>query len=118
MQIREKDERVKYIRALERFVKSAVALLKRDDFDAELFAKRIAKNYEILSKAAATNLDSPYTKALESFAKNVLDASEAGQTSHAAFRSALQHEANALQKLKNNKSYKKDKHKIDFLKDY
>ena len=118
MQIKEKDERIKYIRALERFVKSAVALLKREDFDAGLFAKRIAKNYEILSKAAATNLDSPYTKALESFAKNVLDASEAGQINDAAFRSALQHEANTLQKLKNNKSYKKDKHKIDFLKDY
>ena len=46
MQIKEKDERVKYIRALERFVKSAVALLKREDFDADLFAKRIVKNYE------------------------------------------------------------------------
>ena len=114
MQIKEKDGRVKYIRALERFVKSAVALLKRDDFDAELFAKRMAKNYEILSKAQAVNLDSPYTKALENFAKNIMSASEQNHID----RGALTHEANALEKLKNDKSYKKDKHKIDFFKDY
>lgn len=114
MQIKEKDGRVKYIRALERFVKSAVALLKRDDFDAELFAKRMAKNYEILSKAQAVNLDSPYTKALENFAKNIMSASE----QNCIDRGALTHEANALEKLKNDKSYKKDKHKIDFFKDY
>ena len=114
MQIKEKDGRVKYIRALERFVKSAVALLKRDDFDAELFAKRMAKNYEILSKAEAVNLDSPYTKALESFAKNIMSASEQNRID----QGVLVREANALEKLKNNKSYKKDKHKIDFFKDY
>ena len=102
MQIKEKDGRVKYIRALERFVKSAVALLKRDDFDAELFAKRMAKNYEILSKAQAVNLDSPYTKALENFAKNIMSASEQNRID----RGALTHEANALEKLKNDKNYK------------
>lgn len=114
MQIKEKDGRVKYIRSLERFVKSAVALLKRDDFDADLFAKRMAKNYEILSKAEAVNLDSPYTKALENFAKNIMSASEQNRID----RGTLTHEANALEKLKNDKSYKKDKHKIDFFKDY
>lgn len=118
MQIKEKDGRVKYIRALERFVKSAVALLKRDDFDAVLFAKRMAKNYEILSKAAAVNLDSPYTKALESFAKNVMSCSEGACDAKPIDQGALVREANALEKLKNNKSYKKDKHKIDFFKDY
>ena len=57
MQIKEKDGRVKYIRALERFVKSAVALLKRDDFDAALFAKRMAKNYEILWNGRSKDID-------------------------------------------------------------
>ena len=33
MKINEKNKRVKYLRALDRFVKSAINILKREDFD-------------------------------------------------------------------------------------
>lgn len=36
-------KRIKYIRALDRFVKSAINILKRKDFDAEIFKKRVEK---------------------------------------------------------------------------
>lgn len=107
--MQEKQDRIKYIRALERFAKSAILLLKRDDFDAEIFKIRVEKNYEILKKCRAVFLDQPYTKALENFVRNV---------ANFGVKDELLKEANQLEKLKNQKSYKKDKHKKDFFKDY
>lgn len=102
MKIREKQDRVKYIRALERFSKSAITLLKRDDFNEELFRSRVKKNREALNKVEPIFLDQPYTKALENFANMVIAEDS---------RENLIKEANLLEKLKNKKSYKKDKHK-------
>ena len=101
----DKSERIKYIRALERFAKSAISILKRDDFDENLFQIRVIKNYEVLKKVEAVYLDQPYTKALENFVKSVL----ANKS-----KDELIKEANQLEKLKNSKSYKKDKHKGKF----
>lgn len=104
MKISEKQDRVKYIRALERFVKSAIAILKRDDFKEELFRERVEKNLIVLKKVKPVFLDSPYTKALETFAKSVIAGGD---------KEVLIKEANQLEKLKNVKTYKKDKHKKD-----
>ena len=101
----EKSERIKYIRALERFAKSAISILKRDDFDEGLFKIRTEKNYEVLKKVEAVYLDQPYTKALESFVQSVLANKN---------KDELIKEANLLEKLKNSKTYKKDKHKGKF----
>ncbi|MSN96005.1 hypothetical protein F1B92_02150 [Campylobacter sp. FMV-PI01] len=104
----DKEKRVKYIRALERFVKSAILILKRDDFDSELFRKRINKNLEALNKVEAIFLDQPYTKALENFAKTLILEDD---------REILIKQANLLGKLKNSKNYRKDKHKTLKFKD-
>ncbi|NLK67122.1 MAG: hypothetical protein GX282_06585 [Campylobacteraceae bacterium] len=106
--IDEKTSRVKYIRALERFSKSAIAILKRDDFDEKLFRERVTKNLEILQKAEKTYLDNPYTKALEEFASSVIALKD---------RDTLIKEANLLDKLKNQKTYKKEKHKFNKFRD-
>lgn len=108
MKISDKDQRVKYIRALERFSKSAISLLKRDDFDKELFRNRVIKNIETLNKVEPIFLDQPYTKALENFAKMVMSSDN---------KDELVKEANLLEKLKNQKNYKKDKHKQSKFKD-
>ncbi|PSM51679.1 hypothetical protein CBLAS_1100 [Campylobacter blaseri] len=100
--IDEKSQRVKYIRALERFVKSAINLLKREDFDKELFEARVFKNLEVLKKVEPAHLDQPYTKALENFASSI---------SLLKSKDELIKEANLLEKLKTKKSYKKEKHK-------
>lgn len=101
----EKDERVRYLRALERFSKSLINILKRDDYDEEKFKYRVAKNYEVLKKVQPVFLDQPYPKALSEFANLALKISDKEQ---------LLKSANALEKLKNSKNYKKDKHKNSF----
>lgn len=102
LKINEKDKRVKYIRALDRFAKSAIGLLKREDFDAEIFKKRVEKNIEILNKVEPVLLNEPYTKALENFVNSVVCNKS---------KDELLKEANLLDKLKNSKSYKKQKYK-------
>ena len=114
--IQEKEKRVKYVRALERFVKSAAALLKREDFDPMLFRARAEKNYTTLQKIEAVPLDSPYTRALEEFANTVMASVDKIDT-EASVKPALQKEANALEKLKSNASYKKSKHRAKIYED-
>lgn len=104
-EVSEKFKRVKYLRSLEKFAKVAISGLKRDDYDEAMFRARIAKNIEILKKVEPVFLDQPYTKALENFV-NLLITSES--------KSALINAANALDKLKNKKTYKKDKHKKNY----
>ncbi|MGG7073046.1 hypothetical protein U5B43_02130 [Campylobacter sp. 9BO] len=104
----EKAKRVKYIRALEKFAKSAISALKRDDFDKSEFEKRSEKNAKILEKLEPVFLDQPYIKELENFVNQVILNGE---------KDELLRSANLLEKLKNQKSYKKDKHKNKFKED-
>ena len=92
------NKRVKYIRALDRFVKSAINILKREDFDDEIFIKRVEKNTQILEKVEPVLLK----KALENFANSVIQNKN---------KDELLKEANLLDKLKNSKNYKKERHK-------
>lgn len=103
--IDEKAKRVKYIRALEKFAKSAINALKRDDFDLNEFFIRVDKNAKFLNKLEPVFLDQPYTKALENFVNEVLSKGE---------KDELLRSANLLEKLKNRKTYKRDKHKNKF----
>ncbi|MBE2983782.1 hypothetical protein CCAL9344_00260 [Campylobacter sp. RM9344] len=103
--IDEKAKRVKYLRALEKFAKFATSSLKRDDFDEEAFRARVAKNAEIISKVESVYLDQPYTKALEEFINLLITNAK---------KDELLKSANALDKLRKSKTYKKDKHKNKF----
>jgi len=111
MKISDKSERIKYIRALDRFVKSAIAMLKRDDFDGAIFCAKISKNLEVLRRVEAVYLDSPYTRALESFANEIINQTAKFDEQNYIDTTTLIRQANGLEKLKNAKSYKKDKHK-------
>ncbi|BCX79199.1 hypothetical protein [Campylobacter sp. 19-13652] len=103
--VEEKTRRVKYIRALERVAKAAISGLKRADFDEVAFKERVRKNMQVLDKIEPVYLDQPYTKALEAFVNGLL--------THATKEQLLK-SANALEKLKNQRTYKKDKHKNKF----
>ena len=98
----DKFKRVKYLRGLEKFAKSAISGLKREDFEEERFRARVEKNAEILVKIEPVYLDSPYSKGLENFVNLVISKQS---------REELLNSANALEKLKNSKTYKKEKHK-------
>ena len=101
----DKFKRVKYLRGLEKFVKSAISGLKREDFDDAQFRARAAKNAEILRKIEPVFLDNAYSKSLENFVNLVVKGGE---------RAELISCANALEKLKNQKTYKKEKHRKNY----
>lgn len=104
MEQTDKFKRVKYIRALEKFVKSIIGILKRDDFDEVLFKQRVEKSFESLKKVEAVYLDQPYTKGLLEFVNLALNNNDQVE---------LLKTFNQLEKLKNSK-YKKDKHKKSY----
>lgn len=107
----ERTKRVKYVRALEKFVKSAVATLKREDFDFSRFEERMQKNAIPLRKVAPIVLDSTYTKSLEAFCNLILETLNQNIEEKEEERQVLLRHANALEKLKVNSSYKKEKHR-------
>lgn len=98
----EKVKRVRYLRALEKFSQNIIRNLKRDDYNEAKFVELVKKNYENLQKVEPSFLDQPYSKALCEFANLAANSTD---------RYLLLKEANILDKLKNNKSYKKQKHK-------
>ncbi|MCH5335846.1 MAG: hypothetical protein J1D99_00355 [Campylobacter sp.] len=104
----EKNERVKYLRKLEKFARSAYVILKKEDFDLNKFKERMLKNYQNLDKNFRVNLNSNYAKALEDFVKACLDFSKE--------KEELLNLANSLDKQKN-RAKKKEKYK-NYLKDY
>lgn len=104
MEQTDKFKRVKYIRALEKFVKSIIGILKRDEFDKDLFQDRVKKSFEILKKVEPIYLDQPYTKGLVEFVNLSLNSGDQNELLKAF---------NQLEKIKNSK-YKKDKHKKSY----
>lgn len=112
MKINDKDARVKYIRALERFLGSCVSALKNENFDFALFVKRAEKGLKTLQKVEPTRLDSTYTNALQNYVNLV-----SNSITHIEDRDIeethkrLLKEANLLEKEKYRGSYKKEKHK-------
>ena len=112
MNINDKDARVKYIRALERFLGSCVNALKNEDFDFLLFVKRAEKGLKTLQKVEPVRLDSTYTNLLQNYVTLVSNsiANLEGIDIEETHRRLLK-EANLLEKEKYRGSYKKDKHK-------
>ncbi len=104
--MKEKQDRTRYIRALERFYNTINSMLKKENFNEGLFEQGLKKAYEILQKNKPVCLYSNYTRGLELFAKECM--------SFKFSKNELISKSNALDKLKNAKSYKKDKHKIKF----
>ncbi|HJE03109.1 hypothetical protein AAX26_01677 [Aliarcobacter thereius] len=109
----EKQERVKYIRVLEKFFTKTISLLKLENFDKELFLKRTEKNYEDFSKTKKVELYSEYYAILNGFVEKVLSYLKNSSETFEEERAILLKEANLLQKEKNKTRYKKDKHKKD-----
>ncbi|WP_442765633.1 hypothetical protein [Sulfurospirillum cavolei] len=107
----DKEARVKYIRALERFLSSCVSALKNEQFDYDLFVKRAQKSLKTLHKVQAVRLDSTYTHTLEAYANLVVSTIETQNADKDAAHKRLLKEANLLEKEKYRGSYKKEKHK-------
>lgn len=112
--INEKNIRLKYTRALEKFIRSNISYLKEPEFQFDIFQKRVKRTFEILKKVEPIRLDSAYPVALETYVNLVLSAlhvENLEDKEKEEFQAKLLKEANLLHKEKNKTQYKKDKHK-------
>jgi hypothetical protein len=111
----EKQQRLKYVRYLEKFHKRTIPLLKHPKFDVEIFIKTINKYYEELKLIPSARLDSSYLQMLESFVNQTLQyTSSYDKDEDKDFdnqKQSLLKQSNLLHKEKNKSNYKKDKHK-------
>ena len=110
-EVNEKQQRIKYIRVLEKFFTRTISLLKLDNFDKDLFKQRTKKNYEELIKTKEIELYSEYYEGIKTFINKTMFYLEEHSNSFEEERAILLKDANLLQKIKNKSNYKKDKHK-------
>jgi hypothetical protein len=110
-EVNEKQQRIKYIRVLEKFFTRTISLLKLDNFYKDLFKQRTKKNYEDLVKTKEIELYSEYYEGIKVFINKTMFYLEEHTKSFEEERANLLKDANLLQKEKNSSNYKKDKHK-------
>ena len=110
-EVNEKQQRIKYIRVLEKFFTRTISLLKLDNFDKDLFKQRTKKNYEELVKTKEIELYSDYYESIKVFINKTMFYLQEHSKSFEDERTILLKDANLIQKEKNSSNYKKDKHK-------
>ncbi len=110
-----KEQRVKYIRALERFLGSCAGALKSDNFALSVFEKRVEKSLKVLRKVEPVRLDSTYMSLMENYVSLVIKTLEDKESLSDTKHRTLLKEVNLIEKERNKGSYKKSKHqKSDF----
>lgn len=113
--IHTKDQRVRYIRALERFLSSCSSALKSPSFEFSAFEKRAKKSLALLQKVEPVRLDSNYLSQLLAFVTLVSSHLTENNASFEEKHRLLLKEVNRLEKERTAGSYKKSKHtKSDF----
>ena len=114
----ESSLRLKYIRVLERFFKSVVSYLSiPEGVTKEGYGKKIENNLKYFQKTQAVQLYKGEFSDLEDLVKQMI-AYENSDESIDEIKSDILYKANKLDKTKNNRKYKKDKHKSDIFKDW
>ncbi len=106
----DKTIRMKYVRALEKFVQRTISILKHPKFDFEIYKKQTNKNYEFVELTQSIRLDSQYLKKLLEFTQLIINTIDNHSYDFTKEQQLLLKEANLLHKEKNKSSYKKDKH--------
>ncbi len=110
--------RVKYIRILQRFLKSVVAYLsKTEKVTYEHFIKKIDNNLRYLKKTQEIKLYKGEFSELEALVKLIISYKSI-PTNINEIKDEILYRANHLEKSKNIKKYKKDKHKNSKFKDW
>ena len=110
-EVNEKQQRIKYIRVLEKFFTRTISLLKLDNFDKDLFKQRTKKNYEDRVKTKEVEVDTEYYEGIKVFINKTMFYLEEHTKSFEEERANLLKDANLKKKEKNSSNYKKDKHK-------
>ncbi|MEA3288701.1 MAG: hypothetical protein U9Q04_00855 [Campylobacterota bacterium] len=107
----DKTIRLRYIRVLEKFITRTITLLKKEDFNLDLYKTAVEKNYAEMKKSASIELFNEYPVALKNLAQTIMDTLENHSNDFEDEKQYILKQSNLLHKLKNNSRYKKDKHK-------
>jgi len=109
---REQDaKRLKYIRLLERFVRSVIGyLVKEENASFGGFKAKVTKQARLLNVAPKEELYKEEMAMLESFVEKLKSSASAECEDFASLREELLYQSNQLEKQKNQRKYKKDKH--------
>lgn len=114
----ESSLRLKYIRVLERFLKSVVSYLSLPDgITKEGYDKKIESNLKYFQKTQSVALYKGEFSDLEVLVKEII-ANLNSDESIENIKCDILYKANKLEKTKNNRKYKKDKHKSEIFKDW
>lgn len=103
--------RLKYIRVLERFLKSVVAYLCiPEGITKEGYNKKIENNLKYFQKTQSAVLYKGEFSDLESLVKEIIAKANSDEPIE-ELKNEILYKSNKLEKNKNNRKYKKDKHK-------
>lgn len=111
-------QRLRYIRALERFLKGMVSYLgNTPELTQEGYDKKVQNSLKLLNRVEASELYKGDLKDLELLVKKII--SYEGSTEDIEnIKEELLYSANQLDKSKNARRYKKEKHSSSMYKDW
>jgi hypothetical protein len=102
--------RLRYIRALERFHKGMISyLMNTEELTHKGFNKKIENSLKLLNRVDEIDLYKGELKELQTLVKKIISYKESEEDID-NIKSEILHSSNQLDKSKNAKRYKKDKH--------
>jgi hypothetical protein len=105
--------RLKYIRVLERFLRSVISYLSiPEGITKEGYSKKIENNLKYFQKTQSAVLYKGEFSDLESLVKEIILKADS-EESIEELKNEILYKSNKLEKTKNNRKYKKDKHKAE-----
>jgi len=106
----ERALRVKYMRLQEKLLQSSITILKLENFNYELFQKKILKILVKIDNISEIRTDSSYLNSLKNFSELLKRTLQNNRLKVEEKKEILLKEANLIQKQKNKKLYKRTKH--------
>ncbi|MBD3825200.1 MAG: hypothetical protein IE916_11960 [Epsilonproteobacteria bacterium] len=111
-------KRLRYVRILERFHKSVIAYLSStQELTFEGYAKKIASNMKHLERTEQSQLYKGDLQDLEELIERMIAYSKS-ENDIEEIKEDILYRANQLEKTKNARRYKKEKHASDIYKDW
>lgn len=104
--------RLRYVRVLERFVRSVIGyLVKEENATFGGFKGKVTKQARLVDVAVREELYKEEMVQLERFVQKLRNAATEECEDFTALRDELLYQSNQLEKQKNQRKYKKDKHR-------
>ncbi len=114
----ENSNRLRYIRALQRFQKSILSyLLNSDELTKERYDKKIINAQKLLNRVEESPLYKGELQDLQTHVKKMI-AHKGSEADIETIKEDILYSANQLEKSKNSKKYKKDKHSQSKFQDW